>query len=124
MSENTPDEAVQKVKSFADYKAEGYKYITLATGDYYPDILPLACELYKPVLVMFGQLLKTSESSERLFSQINEVPSAWMRVQLMRVFRKYVSPKTPVEMLKKKSKAKEITDRFGTEFRPIPEVQA
>ncbi len=73
---------------------------------------------------MFGQLLKTSESSERLFSQINEVSGGWMRVQLMRVFRKYVSPNTPVEMLKKKSKGQETIDRFGSEFRPVPAVQA
>ena len=46
-----------------------------------------------------------------------------MRIQLARVFRKYVSPQTPVEMLKKKTKAQEICDRFGKGFRPIQEVQ-
>jgi len=111
-------------KSFADYKSEGHNWITLATGAYYPDILVEACELYKPVLVMFGQLLKTSESSIRLFIQMSEVPDGWMRIQLARVFRKYVSPETPVEMLKKRSQAKEICDRFGGGFRPIQEVQA
>ena len=45
-------------KSFADYKEDGHLWITLATGEYYPDILPLACELYKPVLVLFGQMLE------------------------------------------------------------------
>lgn len=96
----------------------------MATGEYYPDILILACELYKPVLVMFGQILKTSESSERLFKEINLIADGWMRVQLMRVFRKYVSPNTPVEMLKKKSQAQEIFAQFGAEFRPVQEVQA
>lgn len=113
-----------KFKSFADYKADGHVWITLASGEYYPDILKDACELYKPVLVMFGQLLKTSESSIRLFMQINEVSDGWMRVQLARVFRKYVSLETPVEMLKKKSAAQQICDRFGGGFRPIQEVQA
>lgn len=47
-----------------------------------------------------------------------------MRVELSRVFRKYVSPETPVEMLKIKSKAKTICERFGKGFRPIQEVQA
>lgn len=46
-----------------------------------------------------------------------------MRVQVARVFRKYVSPETPVEMLKKKSKAQQIADDFGSTFRPIHEVQ-
>ncbi len=111
-------------QSFADYKADGQNWITLATGEYYPDILTEACELYKPVLVLFGQLLKTSESSERLFLQIAEIRETWMRVQLTRVFRKYVSPETPVELLKKKTQAREICEHFGARFRPISEVHA
>ncbi|HEU4637523.1 MAG TPA: bstEII, partial [Candidatus Binatia bacterium] len=110
-------------KTFADYKETGHDWITLATGEYYPDILKDACILYQPVLVMFGRLLESSESSVRLFMQIAEVPNQWMRIQLARVFRKYVSPPTPVEMLKKKSKAREICERFGGDFRPIHEVQ-
>lgn len=111
-------------KTFADYKADGHNWITLSTGEYYPDILKDACDLYKPVLVMFGQMLKSSESSTRLLMSIAEVPDGWMRVQLARVFRKYVSPETPVEMLKKKTKAKEICDQFGRGFRKIQQVQA
>jgi len=109
--------------SFADYKTQGHKWITLATGEYYPDILEDACKLYQPVLEMFGQLVKTSESSTRLFLQISEVRPSWMRIQLSRVFRKYVSPQTPVEMLKRKTKAQEICNQFGKGFRPIQEVQ-
>ncbi len=116
--------ATDKPKFFADYKADARNWITLATGEYYPDILEDACELYKPVLVLFGQLLKSSESSNRLFLQIAEQTDGWMRVQLARVFRKYVSPETPVEMLKQKSKAKTICDQFGKGFRPIQKVQA
>lgn len=110
--------------SFADFKADAANWITLATGEYYPDILKDACELYKPVLVLFGQLLKTSESSVRLFMQIAEQTDGWMRVQLARVFRKYVSPETSVEMLKKKTKAGQICREFGKRFRPIQKVQA
>jgi hypothetical protein len=116
--------ATDKPKCFADYKADARNWITLATGEYYPDILKDACELYKPVLVLFGQLLKSSESSNRLFLQIAEQTDGWMRVQLARVFRKYVSPETPVEMLKQKSKAQKICDEFGKGFRPIQKVQA
>ena len=116
--------AADKPKFFADYKADARNWITLATGEYYPDILEDACELYKPVLVLFGLLLKSSESSNRLFLQIAEQTDGWMRVQLARVFRKYVSPETPVEMLKQKSKAHNICDEFGKGFRPIQKVQA
>lgn len=89
------------MKSFADYKQDAPNWITMANGEFYPDILADACELYKPVLVLFGQLLRGSESSIRLLQEITDVKEVWMRVQLYRVFRKYVSPQTPVEMLKK-----------------------
>lgn len=112
------------MSSFRDYKAEGHNWITLSTGEYYPDILSDACELYTPVLVMFSQLLRCSESSIALFMQIAEIKEVWMRIQLARVFRKYVSPETPVEMLKKKTKAAEICEQFGDGFRPIHIVQA
>jgi hypothetical protein len=110
-------------KTFGDFKTDGHLWITLSTGDYYPDILPLACELYKPVLVTFGRLLKTSHSSSDLLTAIGEVSAQWMRIQLCRVFRKYVSPDTPVEMLKKKTAIPEIAKNFGKNFRKIAEVQ-
>jgi hypothetical protein len=109
--------------NFGEYKKDAHNWITLATGEFYPDILPSACELYKPVLVLFGQALRSSESSAALFRQICDVSEGWMRIQLARVFRKYVSPNTPVEMLKKKRSCKLIIDYFGKEFRPIQEVQ-
>ena len=55
--------------------------------------------------------------------QIAELQPQWMRIQVCRVFRKYVSPETPVEMLKKKSAATAICENFGAGFRPIAEVQ-
>lgn len=111
------------VKKFRDYKAENANWITLASGEFYPDILTDACHLYQPVLELFGQLLKSSESSEKLFLQTIEVNQSWMRIQLARIFRKYVSPTTPVEMLKQKRKAEWICKEFGKGFRPIVEVQ-
>lgn len=108
---------------FADYKGDGHVWITLATGEYYPDILPLACELYKPVLVLFGSLLSSAHSSTDFFMGIAGVKEQWMRIQLARVFRKYVSPETPVEMLKKKTAAADICKKFGPGFREITEVQ-
>lgn len=110
-------------KTFADYKDEAENWITLASGEYYPDILESACQLYQPVLELFGQILKSAHSSTNLFMLIAEVREQWMRIQLSRVFRKYVSPETPVEMLKKKRSAEKICDQFGPGFRPIAEVQ-
>jgi len=114
---------VTKDKKFSEYQSEGHLWITLSTGDYYPDILPLACELYRPVLVTFGQLLKSAHSSTDLFLSIAEIKPLWMRIQLCRVFKKYVSPDTPVEMLKKKSATAHICGQFGKGFREVTEVQ-
>lgn len=117
-----PNRKLLKPSGFADYKPDGRNWITLATGEYFPDILKDACTLYEPVLVLFGQLLRSSESSTRLMMLIAEQTDGWMRVQLARVFRKYVSPETPVEMLKQKSKAAKICEEFGKGFRPVNEV--
>jgi hypothetical protein len=107
---------------FSDYYNEGHLWITLSTGDYYPDILPQACE-HEPIIVLFGQLLKKAHSSKDLLLLINKVTPQWVRIQLCRIFRKYVSPATPVEMLKKKGAVESICCNFGGAFRPIKEVQ-
>jgi hypothetical protein len=73
--------------------------------------------------MMFGRLLSQAHSSTDLFMSISLIPEQWMRIQLARVFRKYVSPETPVEMLKKKREAQRICERFGAGFRSITEVQ-
>jgi len=112
-----------KMKSFSDYKSNASNWITLAGGEYYPDILKDACALYKPVLVLFGQLVKSSESSSRLFFGIIEISETWLRVQLLRVFKRYVCPALPVEMTKRKTKAIEFEKEFSNKFRPINEVQ-
>ena len=112
------------MRTFRDFKPEERRnYITLSTGEYYPDILEDACRLYTPVLETFSEILHRSESSNALFMNLSSTPNQWMRTQLCRVFRKYVSPETPVEMLKKSTKAKQICDEFGDGFRPIHIVQ-
>lgn len=112
------------MKTFRDYQPEERRnYITLSTGEYYPDILVDACRLYSPVLENFSKLLHHSESTNALFMNLSTVPNQWMRVQLCRVFRKYASPETPVEMLKKSTKARQICQEFGEGFRPIHIVQ-
>ncbi|RMF57549.1 MAG: bstEII [Calditrichaeota bacterium] len=111
-------------KYFSDYKKDAHSWITLSSGEFYPDILDDAVALYTPVLELFKKILLTSASSAELFLNISDVKQSWMRIQLCRVFRKYVSPSTPVEMLKKKTQAQNIIDRFGNKFRPIQEVHS
>lgn len=112
------------MKYFSDYKTDAHNWITMSSGEFYPDILSDACELYKPVLLLFGQLIRQSESAQALMRSISEVRQPWMRIQLCRVFRKYVSPGTPVEMLKKKSMTHLVCQTYGKDFRPIQQVQS
>lgn len=114
---------MKKDPHFSTYKSEGHKWITLADSEYYPDILEKAKSLYSPVLLKFKQLVSKAKSSEELFLEISKTDDTWTRIQLCRVFRKYVSPATPVEMLKQKRKAAEINERFGMQFREISEVK-
>ena len=46
-----------------------------------------------------------------------------MRIQLCRIFRKYVSHATPVENVKEENPNKKICNDFGSGFRPIQDVQ-
>lgn len=69
-------------RSFADYWQDAENWITLASGEYYPDILQDACNLYMPVLAVFGKLLAESYSSDNLFEQISDYGNPWMRIQL------------------------------------------
>lgn len=111
------------MKGFRECRDEGALWITLADWAYYPDTLEDACRLYEPVQIAFGRLLHSSESSISLFLKINELKDSWMRIQLLRVFRKYVCPVVPVEMLKVKSRASEICEGYGHAFREISEVR-
>ena len=120
MATTTPPHSPRR--AFADYWSDAEHWITLSTGAFYPDILTDACHLYEPVLRLFEQLLRSSESSTRLFLNTTGYPK-WMRVQLARVFRKYVSPDIPVEMLRVKGAAAKTCDKFGHRFRKIHEVQ-
>ena len=110
-------------KTFADYKNESENWITLSTGEFYPDILPDACLLYSPVLANFGRLIRESHSSANLYISIMETKNTWMRTQLCRVFKKYVSPATSVELIKRKSKITQVLNGFEHQFRNIAEVQ-
>jgi hypothetical protein len=113
---------MSKERCFRDYKSEAEVWITLATGEYYPDILSDACRLYEPVLIEFGRLLRASHSSTFLFMSIMETRGQWMRDQLCRVFKRYVSPQTPVEMLKRKNHTANVCAHFGDAFRNVVEV--
>lgn len=110
------------MSSIKDYQKDRHSWITLIETEFYPDYLDLATEFYEPIIGRFGELLNKSKSSVSLFQEINkENPS--IRIQLQRIFRKYVSPNTSVEMLKVKSQERIIIKNYGKKFRNISEVK-
>lgn len=56
------------MRSFREYQPnERRNYITLSTGEYYPDILVDACKLYSPVLTIF-QIFSIIQAAQFLYS--------------------------------------------------------
>lgn len=109
-------------KIIRDYENDRHAWITCLEAEYYPDYLSETIVFFKPIIIRFGELLDSSSDSAALFRAINKEPKEF-RVQLQRIFRKYISPNTSVEMLKLKAKEDEIIKNFKNQFRPISEAR-
>ena len=115
--------STRTISTFADYKKTSAEWITVLDTEFYPDFLDQAMVIYTPVIQRFIELVagtKTSEDLLRIIAQ-EKLP---IRTQLQRVFRKYVSPSTSVEMLKKVTTTETIIKNFGDRFRSIEEICA
>lgn len=108
---------------FEAYKNRAAQYITTQDRPYYPDYLEDARVLYRDVFAQFGALLSSVSSSTELLLKI-QAQSGDIRIQLLRCFRKYVSPMTSVEMLKVKAKVHAVISDFGSSFRSLEEVRS
>jgi hypothetical protein len=111
------------MSAFSEYKKTAAEWITVLDTEFFPDFLDQARVLYTPVIERFIVLVGEAKSSEELLRTIagEKLP---IRTQLQRVFRKYVSPSTSVEMLKKVTTTEDIIKNFGNRFRSIKEVAA
>ena len=110
------------MKSFRDYLPVAEQSITFIDSEYYPDYIELAKILYSDVLIKFYDLVHDSTDSSDLLLNITQ-EDKHLRIQLLRIFRKYVSPDTSVEMLKVKSKIPSIISEFSKRFRDLEEVK-
>jgi hypothetical protein len=110
------------ITPFGDYRNDARRWITIFDTEFYPDTLEAALATYGPVLGAFQQLADEAPNSADLFRDIQAAPRE-VRGQLVRVFRRYVSPDTSVEMLKKVRKTEEVIADFGDRFRPVEEVR-
>ncbi|MBE9225664.1 hypothetical protein IQ264_09545 [Phormidium sp. LEGE 05292] len=109
------------MNSFRDYKNRASQYITFVDSEFYPDYLAQAPALYGSLLEKFAELVQTANSSANLLINITELNDP-LRIQLLRIFRKYASPDTSVEMLKIKKNIPNIIKDYGNRFRDIQEV--
>lgn len=107
---------------FKDYKSQANKMITLASSEIYPDYLDDAIALYAPYIQEFKDLVSISTDSEDLLRKIT-LKTGKNHIQLLRIFRKFVSPDTSVEMLKRKTKIPEIIEDFGPFFKDLTDVK-
>ena len=108
--------------TFASYKTTASKWITIFDSPFYPDSLDEAKILYENVLLRFTEVVEQAQSSANLLEIITKEPDP-LRIQLLRVFRRYVSPDTSVEMTKRKTKIPDIIKDFGYRFRSIEQVK-
>lgn len=106
---------------FADYESTGSDWITIASGHFFPDYLTPALDSYVPAIERFGELTASEISSEGLVRAVLQDP---LRRQLIRIFRRYVCPTAPVELMKRAGDVDLTISRFGAQFRPIGEVRA
>lgn len=107
---------------FGDYMDEGDQWITIFDSPYYPDQLEAAKTRYAPVIERFAELAAQATDTQALFREIQSRPPD-IRIQLLRVFRRYVSPDTTVEMLKRIRSTEQTIERFGSRFRSIEAVR-
>jgi hypothetical protein len=111
--------------TFGDFQDEGQDWITFVEADYYPDYLEPAKDKYEDDMAEFGNLIERADSSADVLRIINEewTTTNKQRTQLLRIFRRYISPDTSVEMMKKKKNESMVIDDFGHKFRDIESVR-
>jgi hypothetical protein len=115
-------ESVPPRRGFGDYQADGFNWITPVGGEFYPDYLTSATATFEGPIKRFGELIRQAGTSDQLLRLIGEEPNP-PRVQLCRVFRKYVCPVVSVELLKQRKKVDSICRLWGHMFRPIDDVR-
>lgn len=106
-----------------NYNDTIYDYITIFDSPFYPDFLEAAEAIHTPTLEQFKDLMDVAISSKNLLELIVKEKNP-MRTQLLRIFRKYISPDTSVEMLKVKRKIPKIITQYGDRFRNIDTVRS
>lgn len=107
---------------FADYEQEKRHWVSRIGDKFFPDTFNIAFSALNQYDILFGTLLHQSTDSEDLVRRIqNEKGLA--RINLLSIFRMYVSPNTTTEMMKVRKNFEENIATFKQWFRDLAEVK-
>jgi len=108
---------------FESYGANRDLWTTLVHEGGWPETVHDACAVYSPIVRRFRALADGSESSQRLWLTIQEESPSWLRLQLVRLFRRVVCDGLPGDMAVDRNMRWRVVAEHGKRFRPIDEVQ-
>ena len=109
--------------TFGEMEADKWKWITAYDKKFYPDHFEEAVRFYQHYINNFRNQAKIAQSSADLLRRIQAVRQP-DRTQMLRIFSRYVSPVTSVEMLKVVGNTELVIATFGPGFRDIDKVRA
>lgn len=109
---------------FDEYALQPRPWVTLVHDGFFPEALHDARMVYGPILLRFRQLVDASESSQRLYLLIQDEAPSWLRLQLLRVFRRLVCPDIPLAAMSDRAARWRVIGDYGRLFRDVSDVQS
>ncbi len=109
--------------TFAEMEAEKWMWITAYDKKFYPDHFTEAVRFYQPYIDHFRDQAESARSSADLLRRIQSVRQPG-RTQMLRIFSRYVSLITSVQMLNVIGNTESVIATFGPGFREIGKVRA
>ncbi|MFP7696587.1 hypothetical protein [Trueperella sp. LYQ143] len=119
LSSNT--ESSSTMKSLRDYENSFWSQITFVDSPFYPDYMEAVEIAYKEAFDSFWELVTETEDAATLLRRIMKEKGG-LRMNLLKLFRRFVSPDTSVEMLKKVSNTENIIREYGYRFRSTADL--
>lgn len=119
-------------RRFEDYRTEIDEWVTIIPTEFYPDVVENAKVKYQGVMEAFSELVEQATDSTDLLRRIMTLPpnrilpneeKQPIRSILLQVFRRYVSPISDHEWLKKVSETENVIAAHGDAFRPLEDVR-
>lgn len=100
----------------------------ISSGTTFPEFLEEKLAKYKPYIEMFGEIVRSSDSSAQVLETIRNPAIKYdqeTRMSLLKIFRRCVSPVCDTEATKKITKISTsiFVDNYGHTFKPISKLK-